>query len=49
LAQCKKYALFMWNFSRAEGEVVYWSMLVLILICLIASSLTLPSPIQHQK
>ena len=49
LAQCNKYALFMWNFSRAEGEVVYWSMLVLILICLIASSLTLPSPIQHQK
>jgi hypothetical protein len=49
LAQCQKYALFMWGFSRAEGEVVYWSMLVLILSCLIASSLRLPSPIQHQK
>jgi hypothetical protein len=49
LAQCKRYALFMWNLSRAAGEGVYWLMLVLILSCMIVSSLTRPSPIQHQE
>jgi hypothetical protein len=49
LAQCKKYALFMWNFSRAEGEGVYWSMLVLILICLGVSTIMYDKTCRHSK
>jgi hypothetical protein len=49
LSKCKRYAVFMSDLSRAAGEGVYWLMMVLILSCMIVSSLANSSTIQHQK
>jgi hypothetical protein len=49
LAQCKKYAMFMWDFSRAKAELVYWSMLLLILTCLAVSTIMYDKTCMHSK
>jgi hypothetical protein len=49
LAKCHQYARFMENISRGWGEIIYWSLLALILFCLITSAWTYSYTEQHYK